>query len=213
MIDTAEPAGKVKGQIRPHQGPAQPRPGTDPLIDIGDACYPLGHQMQRLPPQRRLQPVGDISRHLALNVCRLLADRSVEGERAFDSRGTRLLAANDLDQRQQMRGLKGWPMTQRSGCRQSFCSRLINSPDELDAMTISGLRTASNWANKARFNSSRSGALPGRGRPRRGPLQARCGSSAPPGAVRQVVATVARDLAKPRRQTHAERFLRRTPGR
>jgi len=50
-------------------------------------------------------------------------------------------------------------MTQRSGCRQSFCSRLINSPDEVDAMTISGSRTASNRANKARFNFSRSGAL------------------------------------------------------
>jgi len=44
-------------------------------------------------------------------VYRLLADRGVEGERPFDSRGTRLLAANHLDQRHQMRGLKGWPMT------------------------------------------------------------------------------------------------------
>jgi hypothetical protein len=36
---------------------------------------------------------------------------------------------------------------------------LINSPDELDAMTISGSRTASSRASKARFKSSRSGAL------------------------------------------------------
>ena len=50
-------------------------------------------------------------------------------------------------------------MTQRSGCRQSFCNRLFNSPDELDAMTTSGSRRAANRANKARFNSSRSGAL------------------------------------------------------
>jgi hypothetical protein len=63
MIDTADPTGKVKGQIRSHQGPAQPRPGTDRRIEIGDACYPLGYQMQRLPPQRRLQPVGNMSRH------------------------------------------------------------------------------------------------------------------------------------------------------
>jgi hypothetical protein len=50
-------------------------------------------------------------RHLAPNVYRLLADRGLEGERPFDSRGTLLLVANHLDQRHQMRGLKGWPMT------------------------------------------------------------------------------------------------------
>jgi hypothetical protein len=90
MIDTTDPAGKVKVQIRPHQGPAQPRPGTDRRIDIGHTCHPLGHQMQRLPPRRRLQPVGDMSWHLALDVYRLLADRGVEGERPFDCRGIAL---------------------------------------------------------------------------------------------------------------------------
>ena len=29
MIDTTDAAGEVKGQMRPHQGPAQPRPCTD----------------------------------------------------------------------------------------------------------------------------------------------------------------------------------------
>ena len=37
-------------------------------------------------------------------------------------------------------GFNGWPMTQRSGCQQSVCTRLINSPDELDVMTIFGSR-------------------------------------------------------------------------
>jgi hypothetical protein len=48
-----------------------------------------------------------MSRHLAPDVYRLLADRGVEGERPFDSRGTRLLAANYLDPRHQMRGIEG----------------------------------------------------------------------------------------------------------
>src|SRR5208282_1632999 len=48
---------------------------------------------------------------------------------------------------------------------------------------------------------------------RRGPLRARCGKSAPPRAVRQVVATAARGSAKPRRQIRAERFPRRAPDR
>src|SRR6516165_7395220 len=100
-----------------------------------------------------------MSRHLAADVDRPLADRGVEGERPFDRFETGLLAADYLDQRHQMRGLNGWPTTQRSGCRQSICTRLIKSPEELDAMTISGSRTLSIRANKARFNSSRSGAL------------------------------------------------------
>src|SRR6516162_3730771 len=50
VIDTADPAGKMKGQMWPHQGPAQPRPGTDRRIDIGNTCHALSHQMQRLPP-------------------------------------------------------------------------------------------------------------------------------------------------------------------
>ena len=45
MIDTANPAGEVKGQMRPHQGPTQPRPGADCRIDIGNARHPLGEQM------------------------------------------------------------------------------------------------------------------------------------------------------------------------
>jgi len=106
VIDPADPAGKVKGQMWPHQGPAKPRPRADRYIDVANACHPLGYQMQRLAPQRRRQPVGDMSRHLAADVDRLLADCGVEGERPFDRLGTDLLAANDLDQRHQMRGIE-----------------------------------------------------------------------------------------------------------
>jgi len=56
-------------------------------------------------------------------------------------------------------GLNGCPMTQRSGWRQSLCSRLMISPDELDAMTTAGSSAASRRRSTARFNSSRSGAF------------------------------------------------------
>jgi hypothetical protein len=46
-----------------------------------------------------------MSRHLAADVDRLLADLGVEGERPFDRRGTGLLT-NYLDQRHQMRGIE-----------------------------------------------------------------------------------------------------------
>ena len=159
MIDTADPTGEVKSQMRPHQGPAQPRPGTDRRINIGHTCHPFCHQVQRLPPQRRLQPIGDMPRHLAADMDRLLADRAVEGERPLDRHRTRLLAANDLDQRHQMRGIEGVADDAAFGVPAISLSRLINSPDELEAMTISGSRTASSRASKARFSSSRSGAL------------------------------------------------------
>jgi len=45
VTDAAGPAGEVKGQMRPHQGPTQPRPGADCRIDIGNARHPLGEQM------------------------------------------------------------------------------------------------------------------------------------------------------------------------
>ncbi len=90
---------------------------------------------------------------------RLLADSGVEGERPLDSRGAGFLAADHLDQRHQMRRIERVADDAEFGWRQSICTRLINSPDELDAMTISGSRTASSRASKARFKSSRSGAF------------------------------------------------------
>lgn len=62
--------------------------------------------MHRLPPQCRLQPIGDMPRHLAADVNRPLADLCVEGERPSDSLETGLLAADHLDQRHQMRRVK-----------------------------------------------------------------------------------------------------------
>src|SRR5438128_8948453 len=40
--------------------------------------------------------------------------------------GAGLLAADHLDHGTRWGGLNGWPMTQRSGWRQSICTRLIN---------------------------------------------------------------------------------------
>src|SRR6202451_1480858 len=54
-------------------------------------------------------------------------------------------------------GLKGWPITQRSGCLQPDCITLMVNPDELDAMIESRGVAASISANSLILKSCRSG--------------------------------------------------------
>jgi hypothetical protein len=53
MIDAADPTGEVKGQMRPHQGPAQPRPGADRRINIGARWTNSATSSSRLRRTRR----------------------------------------------------------------------------------------------------------------------------------------------------------------
>ena len=59
--------------------------------------------MDRLAPQRRLQPVGDVPPDLAADMDRALAERGIESHRALDRGGCGERAADDLDERDQMR--------------------------------------------------------------------------------------------------------------
>ena len=67
---------------------------------VGDT---LGDEVDRLAPQRGLQPVGDASRNLAVDADRPLADGGVEGERPFDGGRCGIVAGDDLDQWHEMR--------------------------------------------------------------------------------------------------------------
>jgi hypothetical protein len=53
--------------------------------------------------------------------------------------------------------LNGWPITQRSGCLHFALTRLMRSPDELVAITVSGGTAASSVENNSTLRSSRSG--------------------------------------------------------
>ena len=53
-------AGEMEGGMRAHQRPAQAGTLADRGIDIGDGRHALGDHMHRFPPQRRLQPVGQV---------------------------------------------------------------------------------------------------------------------------------------------------------
>ena len=72
MPDPAAAAGQVKGQVRTDQGSAHAQPIADRGVDVRNRGNPLGDEMNRLTPQRSLQPVGDVSWNLATDVDRPL---------------------------------------------------------------------------------------------------------------------------------------------
>ena len=150
MRHAAFAAGEMKGQMRPHQRPAQAGAVGDRGIDVGDRDHAFGDEMNRLAPQRGLQPVGDVARHFLLDVDRLLAeprDRTPSPSRSRRRRSWRRPTTSTSGMR--CGGLNGWPITQRSGCLHFVVTRLISSPDELEAMTTSGGNAASSTANSA----------------------------------------------------------------
>lgn len=46
--------------MRPHDRPSEPRPRRHRLVDIFDAGHALGHQADRLTPERGLQTIGNM---------------------------------------------------------------------------------------------------------------------------------------------------------
>ncbi|MNT04737.1 hypothetical protein D3C72_1393280 [compost metagenome] len=78
-------------------------------VDVGHARHALVDEVKRFAPQRGLQPVRDVAFHLALHVDRPLADGGIEGHRAGDGVGRGLLAADHLDQRDQVRRVERMP--------------------------------------------------------------------------------------------------------
>ncbi len=88
MRHPALPAGKMEGEVWPHQRPAQPRTLADRGVDVGDTGDALGEEMDGLAPQRGLQAVGDVPGDLAADVDRALADACIKFERPLD-RGRR----------------------------------------------------------------------------------------------------------------------------
>src|SRR3954452_10106779 len=106
MLDAAFAAAEVEGHVRSHRRPAQARTGTDGGIHVLDARQSGDDCADRLPPQSGLQPVGQMSAGFFADVDRLLADLAIEREGPGDRFGGGLLAADDLDQRYQMRWIE-----------------------------------------------------------------------------------------------------------
>ena len=100
-------AGQVEGQAGAHEGPAQAGAAGDGGVDLIGRRHAVGDQVQRLAPDRLLQAVGDVARDLAAHLERFLADGGVEGHGPLDRRGVGLVAAQHLDQGQEVDRVEG----------------------------------------------------------------------------------------------------------
>ena len=99
----ARPAREVEREHRAVERPPQARAVGDRRVDLLDRRLAVGHHVQRLPPERLLQPVGDEPGHLAVHRDHRLADVPEERRRPLHDVGGGLLPADDLDQRDQVR--------------------------------------------------------------------------------------------------------------
>ena len=107
--EPARPAGQVLVDERPEHRPPQPRPVGDRGVDVGHGGHAPLDQRVGLLPQRGLQPVGDVPRHLLAQPDRLLPDRGVERQRPLDDVLAGLLPGHDLDQRDEVRRVERVP--------------------------------------------------------------------------------------------------------
>ena len=106
VLDAALAAAEMVEQDLPHDAPAQSRSPGQRLVDIGDADDVLGDEIIDLACQRRLQAIGHMPGHFLAYADGLLAEPRVEFGGALDRRFRGLRAANDLDQRHQVRRIE-----------------------------------------------------------------------------------------------------------
>ena len=132
MAQAALAAGQVVQHVRPHDRPAQPRPVGDRGVDVLDAGHTLERQVDRLAIERHLHAVGDVAQHLAADRDRPLADRAVEGRGPLEHRPRGRAAADQLDQRHQVRRVE------------RVCHQVALGPDP------AGLQVARQQAGRAR---------------------------------------------------------------
>src|SRR5208283_4865156 len=158
-----QPSGRPRrlhrGQFTVHQGPAHARPVADRGVYVGDRGNALSDKVDRLAPQRGLQPVGDVSCDLAADVDRSLADSCVEGKRAFDGGRCGVVAGDDFDQWHEVRRVER--MADYAAPRMTAI-RLQSAHQQAGrtrGMITSEDSAASSRASNARFTSSRSGAF------------------------------------------------------
>src|SRR5215470_13941985 len=129
-------AGQMKGQHRAHLGPPQPRPVGDRVVDLLDGRLPGVDHVQRLAPQRLLEPVADEAGHLMVHRQADLAGASVELLRPLHAARSVRRPPTISTRGIRYGGLKGWPTTKRPGASVWAAMSLIMNPDVLDPMTI-----------------------------------------------------------------------------
>src|SRR5947209_17503426 len=107
VLDAAFAATEVVEHHVAHDAPAQARTRAQGGIDVRSADDAFGNEVINLPPERRLQTIGDMPGHLLAQPDGLLTQSGVELCGALNRGFRGLRAANDLDQRNQVRRLEG----------------------------------------------------------------------------------------------------------
>jgi hypothetical protein len=100
MPHPALAAREVVDQIRAHRRPAQTGPINNGLVEFAGGGHAVIHQVQNFAPQRFLQTIGQVARHLAPHMQWMHADIGEESRRGVDGALLRLLPAHQFDQRQ-----------------------------------------------------------------------------------------------------------------
>jgi len=130
---------------------------THRCIRIRDAEHTLLDEVHDFAIEGRLQTVRDMTDHFLLQVDWSLPYRFIERNRTLNCLNRCLFAADDLNQRNEMRRIERWPMTQRSGCLHCDWLTPIGIPDELEARIVVAGVSASMSANSLILKSAFSG--------------------------------------------------------
>src|SRR5262249_21483425 len=106
MLDSTRAAAQVPLQALAHHAPAKPGPKADGGVGIFYAQDSLLDHVKHLAVERGLESVRYMPRKLLLQMDRPLADRSVEADCSLNRVRRGLAAANDLDQRYDVRRIE-----------------------------------------------------------------------------------------------------------
>src|SRR5215471_18279150 len=106
MLDSTRTTAQVPLQALAHHAPAKSGPKADGGIGIFHAQDSLVDHVKHLAVERGLESVRYMPRKLLLQMDRLLADRSIEADCSLNRVRRGLTAANDLDQRYDVRRIE-----------------------------------------------------------------------------------------------------------
>ena len=88
---------------RPQHRETRAEAGLYDVVDGASIAHALGHQGDRLAPERVLQAIADKAGDILLHLDRRLADAAQQPERRRDRGLRRIGGANDLDERHEIR--------------------------------------------------------------------------------------------------------------
>ena len=107
MPHAAFATGQMVDEVGAHGRPTQAGAINDGFVELARGGHPVVHQMQDFAPQRFLQAIGQVPRHLASHVQGMHPDEGKEFGGHIDGALHGFIPANQLDQGQQIDRIEG----------------------------------------------------------------------------------------------------------